>query len=134
MRIGPPQTGHSAGLPATRSSQASRTTSASVNPVGSNSLIAERSVIGCRMSSGASLVATGPNSNLSEDSDHLAEHRHVGAADRLHSLVLGLQPDVVLFAEVALHGRFFAEQGDDDLAVAGALGALDDHEVPLDDP
>ena len=54
-----------------------------------------------------------------EDADYLAEDLSLGGDDRLHFLVLGLQADVVLLAEVALHGRLLADQGDDDLAVAG---------------
>jgi hypothetical protein len=56
---------------------------------------------------------------LAEDADHAADHA-ASAADRLHRLVLRLEPDVVRLAEEALHGRLFADQGDDDFAVRSA--------------
>src|SRR5204862_506673 len=77
-RMVPPQTGHSAGPPAARSSQAPRTTSSSVDPAGSNSLIAERSV--------CSLMAC--VAKQSEDAGRdLADQRQPVGLDRFLRLV-----------------------------------------------
>src|SRR5262249_30640596 len=74
-----------------------------------------------------------PGSNLAEDSDYLAEDPCLGRDDRVHFLVLGLETDVVGFAEVALDGRLFADQGDDDFAVGGVVGGTDDDVVGFED-
>ena len=50
--------------------------------------------------------------------DDLAHHANVAAADRLHRVVLRLQPDVVGLLEEALDGRLLADQRDHDVAVA----------------
>ncbi len=63
----------------------------------------------------------------------LADHRGFGSPDRLHRLVLGLQPDVVVFAEEALDRGLLADQGDDDLAVGGIVGRAHDDVVALED-
>src|SRR3954468_9877753 len=54
-----------------------------------------------------------------EDSDDTAQQAHVAGANRLHALVLRLQPDLILLTEEALDGGLVVEQGDHDLAVAG---------------
>ena len=66
--------------------------------------------------------------------DHLPEHAHLPAANRLHRVVLRLQADVVGLLEVALHGRVLADQRDDDVAVVGCVLALDHDQVPVEDP
>ena len=68
-------------------------------------------------------------SDFSDYAYHAAEDGGLGGADRLHRLVLGLQTDVVGLAEEALDGRLVADQGDDDLAVAGVVGGPDDDVV-----
>src|SRR4249919_3667581 len=72
-------------------------------------------------------------SDLAEDADDAAEDSSLGGEDRVHLVVLGLQPDVVGLAEEALDGRLLADQGDDDLAVGGLLGGSHDDVVPLED-
>ena len=56
-----------------------------------------------------------------------------GCGSACSRLVLGLQADVVLLAEEALDGRLVLDQRDDDLAVVGVVGRLDDDEVALED-
>src|SRR6185369_5941510 len=70
--------------------------------------------------------------NLAEDADDLAEDPGFGRPDRLHRLVLGLEPDVVGLAEIALDSRLFSDQGDDDLAVGSLLGRPHDDVVALE--
>src|SRR5262249_15356072 len=73
-------------------------------------------------------------SDLAEDADYLAEHSGFGRDDRLHFLVLGLEADVVGFAEVALDGRLLADRGDDDPPFGRVAGRPHDHVVGFDDP
>src|SRR3954469_2966357 len=57
-----------------------------------------------------------PLADFAEDADDLAEDLRVAGADRLHRLVLGLEPNVVRLAVEALDGGLLADQGDDDFA------------------
>src|SRR4051794_38500027 len=84
---------------------------------------------------GVSRVRPRPRSrDPPEDSDDAAQQAHVAAANRLHALVLRLQPDLILLTEEALDGCLvLAHQGDDDLAVAGALRGAHHDEVALQD-
>lgn len=60
------------------------------------------------------------DSDLAEDSYYLAHYLSVGGDDGVHRFVFGFEAEVVGFLVEALDGCvFFAEQGDDDLAVAG---------------
>src|SRR5207342_3351292 len=68
-----------------------------------------------------------------EDADDAADHGRLGGEDRLHFLVLRLQPDVILLEEVALHGRVLADQGNDDFVVAGDVAGPHDHVVAIED-
>src|SRR5262245_4695690 len=76
----------------------------------------------------------GPSRDPPEDSDDAAQKAHVADANRLHALVLRLQPDLILLTEEALDGRLLAEQGDHDLPIAGALRGPHHDEVALQDP
>jgi len=49
--------------------------------------------------------------------DDLAEHANVATDDRLHRVVLGLEPNMVPLAEEPLHGCLLAHERDHDLAV-----------------
>src|ERR1700761_5563190 len=50
------------------------------------------------------------SSNFAEDADDLADDLGLGGQDRLHLLVLGLEANVVGFAEVTLDGRLLTDQ------------------------
>src|SRR5512139_3812371 len=68
-----------------------------------------------------------------EDPHDAAEQAHVAGANRLHALVLRLEPDLILLTEEALDCRLVIDQGDHDLAVAGALRGAHHDEVTLED-
>src|SRR3954465_2587653 len=70
--------------------------------------------------------------DLAEDADHFAQHPCLGGEDRLHFLVFGLQPDVVLLTVDSLHRRLLADQGDDDLAVGGVVARPHDHVIAFE--
>jgi NAD(P)-dependent dehydrogenase (short-subunit alcohol dehydrogenase family) len=79
--------------------------------------------------------AAGPEgaSDFSKHADDAAEHAGLSAEDRLHRLVLGLQPDVVGFAVDPLDRRLLADQGDDDFAVTGVVARPHDDVVAFED-
>src|SRR5690242_14405215 len=68
-----------------------------------------------------------------ENPDHAAEEARVAGANRLHALVLRLQPDLILLSEEALDGGLVLEQGHHDLAVATALRGAHHDEVAVQD-
>src|SRR3954452_5268518 len=68
-----------------------------------------------------------------EDADHFAEDFRLGREDRLHFLVFGLEPDVVLLAEDPLHRRLLADQGNHDLSVGSRVTRPHDHVVAFED-
>src|SRR5438045_618706 len=66
--------------------------------------------------------STAPPSQRAEHPDDLAEDLHMARVDRLEELVLRLQPDAAVLAEVALDRRLvralvLTRERDDDLAV-----------------
>ena len=73
---------------------------------------------------------------LTEDSEDLALDADVGGrgVDRSHLSVRGLEADHAALAIEALEGGVGAvDEGDDDFALAGGAGALDQHVVAGDD-
>src|SRR5262245_41433953 len=120
--IRPPQTGHSASPESVRSSQASRITSSSETPPGSNRRGAERAAAGGSVTrSGRSRVAIAATSDLSEDSDHLAEQLHGLAADRLVGIIRGLESHPVRLLIEALDRRLVLDHRDHDLPIVDDL-------------
>ena len=81
----------------------------------------------------ASDVCAAATSDLPEDADHLAEDLGLAGDDRLVGVVLGLQADGVALAEEPLHGRLVLDHRDDDLAVVGVVGGMDDDVVAAED-
>src|SRR5262245_16253935 len=75
----------------------------------------------------------GPSRDRPEDPDDAAQQARVAGANRLHALVLRLQPDLILLTEEALDGRLVVEQGDHDLAVAAPLRGAHHDEVSVQD-
>src|SRR5581483_7377816 len=74
-----------------------------------------------------------PSRDVPHQSDHLAQHPYVPAADRLHALVLRLQPHMVGLLEEALDRRLLAHQRHHDVAVARRLLRPDHDKVALED-
>src|SRR5664279_681256 len=69
---------------------------------------------------------------------HLAENLHIVCIDRFERVVLGLQADAPTLPEEALDGSLagrlvLAGQGDDYLAVVGALLPMYDEDVAVED-
>src|SRR5262249_28314320 len=83
---------------------------------------------------GSPLLPRLPSRDPPENPDNAAEQARVAGANRLHALVLRLEPDLVLFTEEALDGRLVvSDQGDHDLTVAGALRGAHPDEVTFED-
>src|SRR6478735_4267567 len=84
-------------------------------------------------SNGARTLTSRPSPHAPHQANDLPQHAHVAAADRLHRLVLGLEPDVVFLLEEALHGRLVADERNDDVAVDSCLLRAHDNQVAVED-
>src|ERR1019366_3364994 len=72
-------------------------------------------------------------SNPPEQTHNASEHLDLFAANRLHRLVLRLQPHVVRFTEEALDGGLLAEERHDHVAVGRRVLRMHDHVVAFED-